>query len=104
VTSTPARRLREPPAKSSASVYYLVAMRLHISLEDDLVAQLDRRVGRRRRSSFIAATLRRALEDERRWEEIEAALAGVADQGHEWDADPATWVRAQRRGDPTRVG
>ncbi len=79
-------------------------MRLHISLDDGLVAQLDERVGRRRRSSFIAATLQRALEDERRWEEIEAALAQVADQGHEWDADPAAWVRTQRRGDLARVG
>jgi len=79
-------------------------MRLHISLEDDLVTQLDRRVGRRRRSSFIAATLQRALEDERRWEEIEAALAELPAEGHEWDADPAAWVRAQRRGDVSRVG
>jgi len=79
-------------------------MRLHISLEDELVGQLDRRVGRRRRSSFIAATLQRALEDERRWEEIEAALAELPAEGHEWDADPAAWVRAQRRGDVSRVG
>jgi len=79
-------------------------MRLHISLDDSLVAELDRQVGRRRRSSYIAATLRHALEDERRWEAIEAAQAGVADHGHEWDADPAAWVRAQRRGDRARVG
>ena len=79
-------------------------MRLHISLDDDIVAQLDQRVGRRRRSAFIAETLRRALEDERRWEDIEAAVAAVADTGHEWDADPSSWVRAQRRGDARRVG
>jgi Arc/MetJ family transcription regulator len=79
-------------------------MRLHISLEDELVAELDRRVGRRRRSAFIAETLRHALEDERRWEDIEAALAALPDSGHEWDADPSSWVRAQRRGDERRVG
>jgi Arc/MetJ-type ribon-helix-helix transcriptional regulator len=79
-------------------------MRLHISLEDDLVAQLDRRVGRRRRSAFIAETLRRALEDERRWQDIEAAVAALPDSGHEWDADPSSWVRTQRRGDERRVG
>jgi metal-responsive CopG/Arc/MetJ family transcriptional regulator len=79
-------------------------MRLHISLEDDLVAQLDRRVGRRRRSAFIAETLRRALEDERRWRDIETAVAALADNGHEWDNDPSSWVRAQRRGDERRVG
>jgi hypothetical protein len=79
-------------------------MRLHISLDDGLVKQLDARVGRRRRSTFIGETLRRALEDERRWEDIEAGLGALPDSGHEWDADPAGWVRAQRRNDPARVG
>ncbi|MGH2747969.1 MAG: hypothetical protein ACRDKB_08610 [Actinomycetota bacterium] len=79
-------------------------MRLHISLEDELVAELDRRVGRRRRSAFIAASLRQALDDARRWEDIEAALGALEDAGHEWDDDPAAWVRAQRREDERRVG
>jgi Arc/MetJ-type ribon-helix-helix transcriptional regulator len=79
-------------------------MRLHISLEDDLVAALDQRVGRRRRSAFIAAALRSTLEDERRWNDIEAALGTLPDSGHEWDDDPSAWVREQRRGDERRVG
>jgi metal-responsive CopG/Arc/MetJ family transcriptional regulator len=79
-------------------------MRLHISLDDDLVEQLDRHVGRRQRSTFISDTLRRALDDERRWEDIEAGLGALSGSEHEWDADPAGWVRAQRRGDPARVG
>lgn len=79
-------------------------MRLHIALEDDLVAELDRRVGPRQRSAFIAALIRRGIEDEQRWDEIEAALGALDDTGHEWDADPATWVREQRRGDARRSG
>ncbi len=79
-------------------------MRLHISLDDDLVQQLDRRVGQRRRSAFIGETVRRALEDERRWDDIEAGLGALAGSEHEWDADPADWVTAQRSGDPDRVG
>jgi metal-responsive CopG/Arc/MetJ family transcriptional regulator len=79
-------------------------MRLHISLEDDLVARLDRRVGRRRRSSFIAETVRRALDDEARWDDIEASIAALADGSHAWDADPAGWVSDQRRADARRVG
>lgn len=79
-------------------------MRLHISLEDELVEQLDRRVGRRRRSAFISETLRRALDDDRRWQDIEAAIASLSDAGHGWDHDPAVWVRSQRRGDDRRVG
>lgn len=79
-------------------------MRLHIALEDDLVADLDRRVGPRQRSAFIAELIRRGLDDERRWDEIESALGGIADTGHEWDDDPSEWVRIQRRGDSRRAG
>ncbi|MGH2732726.1 MAG: hypothetical protein ACRDJG_07290 [Actinomycetota bacterium] len=79
-------------------------MRLHVILADRLVEELDRRVGRRRRSTFIAEMIRRALDDERRWEEIEAALGTIPDHGHEWDEDPAAWVRAQRTGDIRHVG
>lgn len=79
-------------------------MRLHIALDDDLVAELDRRCGKRQRSAFIAELIRRALDDEQRWDDIEAALGSIPDQGHEWDADPAEWVRAQRSADARRAG
>ncbi|MGH9302447.1 MAG: CopG family ribbon-helix-helix protein [Acidimicrobiales bacterium] len=79
-------------------------MRVHIALEDDLIAELDRRVGPRRRSAFIAEMVRRGLEDELRWEDIEGAVGQLSDVGHEWDDDPAAWVRAQRRGDSRRTG
>lgn len=79
-------------------------MRLHIALEDGLVAELDRRVGARRRSAFIAELIRRGLEDERRWDDIESSLGVVPDTGHDWDDDPAAWVRRQRHGDARRAG
>jgi len=79
-------------------------MRLHIALDDELVAELDRRAGARRRSAFIAELIRRALDDERRWDEIESALGQLPDSGHDWDGDPAGWVRAQRRTDARRTG
>lgn len=79
-------------------------MRLHITLADELVAELDRRVGARRRSSFIATAVREALDHEHRWELIESSLASISDGGHEWDDDPAEWVRGQRRADDHRVG
>ena len=31
-------------------------------------------------------------------------LGALADSAHEWDADPGSWVRAQRRADLRRVG
>ena len=79
-------------------------MRLHIALDDELVAELDRRVGARQRSAFIAELIRRGLDDERRWEDIEASLGGLDDVGHDWDDDPAAWVRQQRHGDSRRAG
>ena len=79
-------------------------MRVHIMLDDELVAELDRRAGERRRSAFITELIRRGLDDERRWDEIDASLGQLADQGHPWDDDPAGWVRAQRRGDQRRTG
>lgn len=79
-------------------------MRIHIALNDDLVAELDRRAGARRRSAFVAELIKRGLEDERRWDDIEAVLGSLPDSGHEWDDDPAAWVRRQRRGDGRRSG
>lgn len=82
-----------------------MATRLHITLDDSLVAELDTRVGARRRSRFIAESLRHALDDQRRWDDIEAGLGSIEDHGHEWDDDdPATWVRQQRTSDARRVG
>ena len=79
-------------------------MRLHIQLEDSLVAELDRRAGPRRRSAFIVALIRQCLDDERRWDEIEATLGALDDSGHPWDVDPGEWVRQQRRTDERRSG
>ena len=79
-------------------------MRLHIALDEDLVAEIDRRAGPRRRSAFIAALVQRGLADERRWGDIETALGRLPDTGHEWDDDPAAWVRRQRQADPRRAG
>lgn len=75
---------------------YPVAMRLHITLDDELVRDLDRIVGARERSSFIASALRRAIDELERAEALEAALGSITDSRHDWDADPAAWVRAQR--------
>ena len=79
-------------------------MRLHIALDDALVAELDRRAGPRQRSQFITELIRRGLDDESRWDEIESALGQLEDSGHEWDRDPAGWVRDQRGADRRRAG
>lgn len=92
-----------PPQSLGCSVGYLVAMRLHISVKDEVVAELDRRVGSRERSSFIELAIRRALDEHARTEALEAASGSIQDGGHDWDDDPAAWVRAQRA-DARRTG
>jgi len=79
-------------------------MRIHITLDDALVSELDGRVGPRRRSSYVAGAVRQALDDDRRWELVESSLGSVGAEGHDWDSDPAAWVRQQRRADAERVG
>jgi metal-responsive CopG/Arc/MetJ family transcriptional regulator len=79
-------------------------MRVHVNLDDELVRELDERAGKRGRSGYIAATLQRALEDERRWDQIASAAGSLEPVGHEWDDDAAGWVASQRRSDDRRVG
>jgi len=78
-------------------------MRIHIILDDDLVAEIDQRAGERKRSEYIAQVVRVAIDDEQRWDDIEAGLGALADTEHDWDADPASWVRSQRS-DERRAG
>lgn len=78
-------------------------MRMHIELDEALAAKVDAIAGPRGRSAFVRTAIERAVQQEIRWDAIEAA-AGSIDEDHEWDADPAAWVRQQRRADPRRAG
>jgi Arc/MetJ family transcription regulator len=80
-------------------VGYRVAMRLHISMDDDLVARVDEAVGPRQRSSYITHAVRVALDEDHRRAALRASLGSIDDFGHEWDDDPAAWVRRQRSDD-----
>jgi Arc/MetJ family transcription regulator len=78
-------------------------MRLHIHLEDALVAELDEAVGQRQRSAYIGRAVRRLLDEDKRRIALRASLGSIDDGGHEWDDDPAAWVR-QQRSDDRRAG
>ena len=79
-------------------------MRLHIELDDSVVAEVDERAGTRRRSEFIRGAILAALEQSRRWELIKSAPGAISEEGHDWDADPAQWVHDQRHSDPRFTG
>lgn len=79
-------------------------MRMHIELDDDLVAKVDELSGPRGRSAFVRAAIERAVSQELRWAQIESAAGTIRREGHDWDADPARWVRRQRHNDARRAG
>ena len=77
---------------------------MHIELDDDLVAKVDEIAGPRGHSAFVRRAIQEAVRQKVRWADIEAAAGVIADHGHEWDPDPAEWVRAQRHSDIRRAG
>jgi predicted transcriptional regulator len=79
-------------------------MRMHIELDDRLVAEVDELAGPRGRSGFVRAAIEQAVRQTRRWQDIEAAAGAIEDHGHAWDDDPGAWVRDQRRADARRAG
>ena len=79
-------------------------MRMHIDIEDDLIAQVDRIAGARQRSSFVRNAIAAAIREATRWSNLDAAAGSIADKGHDWDTDPSVWVRDQRRADSRRAG
>jgi len=79
-------------------------MRMHIELDDEIVRRIDEIAGKRRRSQFVRDAIVEALDHRTRAELVKRARGAISDRGHDWDADAAAWVRAQRRGDARRVG
>ena len=78
-------------------------MRMHIMVDDDLVERIDAVAGERGRSGWIVRVIKEQLDFEERKAGILAAIGSISDTGHDWDDDPAAWVRAQRREDRTVV-
>lgn len=79
-------------------------MRMHIDLDPELIAEVDRISGLRGRSAFVRLAIETAVEQAKRWELLEQAAGALDSSAHDWDNDPAGWVREQRRGDARRVG
>jgi len=79
-------------------------MRVHIDIDKQLVDRIDEAAGERGRSEFVRRAVVAALEDRDRIRLIRSARGAITSGAHEWDDDPARWVRAQRRGDDRRIG
>ena len=79
-------------------------MRMHIELDDAIVAEIDAIAGPRRRSAFVREAILEAVDRHRRTACLREAAGLFRDSEHEWDDDPAVWVSYQRSIDPRRVG
>lgn len=80
--------------KDSRSVY--------IRLPEELIEEIDRLAGRRKRSQFIEAAVREKLERERLGVALERAAGVVAAENYpQWDTPEkiSTWVRKLREED-----
>lgn len=83
-----------------------VPTRAHVVLPEDLLVEVDRVAGKRKRSRFIESAVREKLSRE----VLSAALrecAGAIDTAShpEWETPEKTsaWIRAQRREDDARL-
>lgn len=74
-------------------------VRTHVLLPKDVVEEIDRRVGPRRRSEFLARAAERELEAEdrlRAFDEFAGSLKDVDIPGWETSESATEWVRKQR--------
>jgi metal-responsive CopG/Arc/MetJ family transcriptional regulator len=81
-------------------------MRAHVIVPDDLIAEVDKLVGPRKRSEFFVEAVREKLRRDRLMAAAEAAagsLIGVDIPGWETSESAAEWVREQRRESDRRV-
>jgi Arc/MetJ family transcription regulator len=79
-------------------------MRMHIELDDGLVAEVDQLAGARGRSAFVRAAVEFAVRRQQRRAALESAAGALASSPHDWDDDRASWVQAQRHADTRRAG
>jgi hypothetical protein len=75
-----------------------------MNLDEALIKEVDDYAGPRGRTAFVREAIREALDQKKRLELFSSAVGSIPDTGHEWDDDPADWVRRQRFEDPGRVG
>jgi hypothetical protein len=79
------------------------AARIHITLPQEVFADLDRLVDKRQRSRFIAEAVRKELLLARQKEALRQAAGSWKDKDHpELKAGAAAWVRKLRRESETR--
>ena len=85
------------------SVTKALTKRAHVILPEDVVAGIDRLVGKRGRSAFLAEVAREEIQRRRQREALKAAAGSWKDKDHpELRGGSAAWVRKMRAESETR--
>ena len=79
--------------------------RAHVVLPEELLQQIDERVGQRKRSEFIQEAIEDKLSILRRVEAFEHAVATPIEGIPEWETPDSTaaWVRQMREDSDARI-
>lgn len=81
-------------------------MRAHVILAEEVVASVDKLVGKRRRSRFIEDAVKEKLERERLGKALKATAGILRDDAYpEWSTSEkvSEWVRISRQEDEERT-
>jgi Arc/MetJ-type ribon-helix-helix transcriptional regulator len=80
------------------------AKRAHVILPEDVIAGIDRLVGKRGRSAFLAEVAREEIQRRQQREALKAAAGSWKDKDHpELKGGSAAWVRKMRAESVTRA-
>lgn len=77
-------------------------VRVHVYIDDELVSELDEKVGERGRSAYIEEAVRARMDRERRGDALLRGIGTIGDEGHPWDPDPAAYFTDSRRAETER--
>jgi Arc/MetJ-type ribon-helix-helix transcriptional regulator len=81
----------------------VLTKRAHVILPEDVVAGIDRLVGKRGRSAFLAEVAREEIQRRQQREALKAAAGSWKDKDHpELKRGSAAWVRKMRAQSETR--
>lgn len=93
----------EGPLPGLSPEDYMRSKRTHIVIPGQLAAQIDRLIGKRGRSRFLAQAAEKELMRLRQIEALKAAVGAWADENHpELRRGAAAWVSKVRREDEKR--
>ncbi len=77
--------------------------RVHVVFSQDLIDEIDKLVGKRKRSAFMSEAARRKMISLRQLRALDQAIGAWKDEDHpEWQNGSSEWIRAMRQESESR--